>query len=418
MSTRCRPLAAFALLAAVLATNGCGGGGSTTKPAATTRTPARLPIAADARPEPGGPNRAGGVVVAWVGRTPITHAALESRIAIEVRSEESSAAVPVPPAFSACIAQLAAAASGANSSAAQLRGRCRRRYRTLLSKVLGSLIAADRVIDQAAAEGVGPTDRQVRERVEHLKASQFGSETGFAAFLARSGENVPDLLFNIKEQMANAAIFNRLRDSTAHVTPAIVASYYAGHRREYAVAEKRDLGIVHTKSAAVARRIKRELKAGASFEAVRAGLSDTQPVRAKQGLVAALEPHYYAERELNDAIFAAPVRRVRGPVRVDVFPPGTRFPKARGDIQDVDGYYVFEVFHASRAYVKPLSQVKRELAQALPEIRFKAAVRTYVRRYRATWLSRTSCAPGYVVRKCRQFEPKRGEAPEDPYTLS
>jgi foldase protein PrsA len=415
MVTRIRAMAALTLAATPLAVTGCGGGVSTTAHAARTQT--RIPIAADARPEPGGTNQSGGVV-AWVGHTPVARSALESRIAIEVHSEESSGAVPVPPAFSACVAQLAAGASDAESSATQLRGRCRQRYQTLLGKVLGSLIAADRVIDQAAAEGVGPTNQQVRRRVEYLKASQFGSEAGFKAFLARSGENVPDLLFNIEEQMANAAVFSRLRDATAHVTPAIVASYYADHRREYAVAEQRDLGIVRTKSAAVARRIKRALETGASFEGVRAGLSDAQPVGAEHGLVDGLEPHYYAERRLNDAIFAAPVREVRGPVRLAIFPPSTRFPTASGDIQDVDGYYVFEVFRIHRAYVKQLAQVDAELKRALPGIRFKKAVRAYVRAYRTRWLARTNCAEAYVVRKCRQFRRKHSEAPEDPYTLS
>src|ERR1700722_1187752 len=120
MISRRRAVAALTVAGTLLAVTGCGGGGSTTTHAARTQT--RIPIAGAVRPEPGGADQSGGVV-AWVGHTPVTRSALEHRIAIEVHSEESGAAVPVPPAFSACVAQLATGASGAGRSAAELRAR-------------------------------------------------------------------------------------------------------------------------------------------------------------------------------------------------------------------------------------------------------------------------------------------------------
>jgi foldase protein PrsA len=419
MGTRFRLLASAVTATTLLAWSGCGSHDAdpkSTSQSHTSHPPTSLPIDPNAKPQPGGADQSG-PVVAWVGHTPITRAALLSRMEIEARTEEEPAVVPVPPAYTACVARLAVAAPVASSSSGQLVSRCRRRYQSLLSRVLGTLIAFERLIHQAAKEGVKPTDQQIRQRLEVLKAEQFGSEAAFKAFLAQSGENVPDLLFNIEEELANTAVRNKIREHTQRVSPATAASYYAAHKRKFFVPEQRDLGIIRTKTAAVAKRVKHELDMGASFESVAKGLPNTQSVGTKNGLLTGLEPGVYAERKLNDAILSAPLHKLRGPVKLSLF-SGVHFPKPRGDIQDVDGYYIFEVFEIRPAHLTPLAQVKTGLEQTLPRVFEKQAVAAYVKRYRASWIPLTNCKPEYVVRKCRQFTRKPGEQPEDAYTFN
>jgi PPIC-type PPIASE domain len=422
MDFRLRLVACSALATITIMGNGCGD--ATRKPDArsvheahTSKAPRSLPIDPDAKPQPGGVDQSG-PVVARIGHIPITNAALQSRMEIEARTEEEPAVVPVPPAYTACVARLAVAASVAGDSPGRLLNRCKQRYHTLLTRVLGSLITSERVIAQAAKEGVGPTEHQIHQRLEQLKAVQFGSEAAFKAFLAKSGENVPDLLFTIEAQLANEAVFNKLRARTEHPTPGAVARYYSKHKHRFFVPEQRDLGIVRTKSSVVAHRIRRELEAGASFETVAKRLPNVQAVGVTHGLLTGLKPHVYAERNLNDAIFSAARHELVGPLKVSIFPVGTRFHKPRGDIQDVDGYYIFEVFKIRPAHTRSLAEVKADLTQNLPRVFFHEAVAAYTRRYRANWKSLTDCKVGYVVRKCRQFRPKSGEPAEDPYTLS
>jgi foldase protein PrsA len=421
---RHRSWIASALAIVLIAATGCGGGtpkkadtaSTTHDPPSTTQTQAvtSLPVDPSAHPEPGGSNQSGGVV-ARVGSIPITRSALESRMAIEVRSEEAPAILPVPPAFTDCIARLATGGSAAASSTAQLKDRCRERYQTLRNKVLDLLIAAERVIAQAAHEGTNLSDRVVRQRLEHLKAAQFGSEANFQTFLAKSGENIPDLLFNMKQQLASTAVFNNISASTQRATPAVVARFYATHKQEFLVEEQRDLGILRTKTVAAAMRVKHELRAGVSFASIAKSLQKPQPLNSEKGLLVGLKPHFYSEKKLSDAIFSAPLNKLSGPVRLNIF-PGAHFPKPT-DIQNIDGYYVFEVLEVRPAYMRPLSQVKKSLSETLPRLFHRQATAAFVKRYRASWKVRTDCAKGYVVPKCRQFKPKRGEPAEDPYTL-
>lgn len=394
---------------------GCAGSSSQeADPSAVTR----LPIDRTATPEPGGSTQSGGVVV-WVGTAAITKSALESRMAMEVRGEPPGQdIVPVPPAFAVCAARLdtvARSTPGNPPTTAQLKSQCRQRYQALLQKVLKTLISDEWVIGGAAEEGLEVPDEQVRQRLEHLKAVQFGSEAKFQKFLSQTGENIQDLLFNAKAELASDRIHQRINASAGTVTP---PRYYAEHKRQFEVAEQRDLGIVRTKSAATAKRVKTELQSGTSFASVAKRLAREQPVYTanSKGLLMSLEPHVFQEPTLNDAIFSAKPHVVSGPVRINLS-PGRHFRSLR-DIQNIDGYYIFEVKAVRRAHERSFGQVKAAITQQLPSILEKHALVSYVKAWRRRWLLKTDCRPGYLVRKCRQVRATKGEAAEDAYTLN
>jgi hypothetical protein len=88
------------------------------------------------------------------------------------------------------------------------------------------------------------------------------------------------------------------------------------------------------------------------------------------------------------------------------------------DIENVNGYYVFKVTNVKKSHKNTLAEVKAAIAPQLPNLLYQQAVGTFVKHYRAKWIARTNCRPGYVVRKCRQFKRSPGETPEDPYTIN
>jgi hypothetical protein len=355
-------------------------------------------------------------VVARVGGFVVARSQLFARIAMEAQFVKQPA--PVPPSFAGCVSRLAAAAVGtAKAGVGVLRERCGVLYGELLPQTLGPLISAGWLIGGAKEMGIVVSDLEARHNLEHDKAVQFPTAAKFKKFLADTGENVPDLLFTTKAQIAENRIRERVYARVGPLTPARVAAYYQQHRASFAVREQRDMWFVRTHSAAKARVMQKELESGVGFATVaKRYASEQPPYTAGAALLHGLEPHVFREPSLNAAIFSAKPGVVTGPVRLDLH-PGFDF-RSQLDIENIDGYYFFEIVARRRAYQKTLAQVKAALAAELPGILDKQAIRAYVAAWRAKWRAKTTCAPGYVIRKCREYKPKPGETPEDPYTLN
>jgi hypothetical protein len=72
----------------------------------------------------------------------------------------------------------------------------------------------------------------------------------------------------------------------------------------------------------------------------------------------------------------------------------------------------FQVTHVVPGVVQPLASVQGAIARQLASDRQRRELPRLVAAWRAKWIARTDCRPGYVVQKCRQY---RGpKAPEDP----
>jgi hypothetical protein len=92
--------------------------------------------------------------------------------------------------------------------------------------VLDSLISAYWTFGGALEEGISVTDSRVRGELEAAKGRPFRSEQAFRAFLAETGENIPDLLFNLKEQVLSGALRGKIEAQVGDIGPARVARYY------------------------------------------------------------------------------------------------------------------------------------------------------------------------------------------------
>jgi hypothetical protein len=411
----------LAVALVVLGVAGCGGSSRKSDPAGG----AFVAVAQSVRPLPGGV-AGSGPVVAVVGDVRIYKSQFDSRLAMEVRGEaEGTQFSPVPPDYTVCVSRLSAVAkpvNGVSPSAEALRARCREDYRVVVRKVMAPLISGQWVLGEAAAEGVAPTEAQVKARFETLHRRQFGTEARFQAYLRSTGENVSDIMFSLEEQMAAQSIFDRVHAPVSSaVSDAMVARYYQEHQSLFELNEKRDLGLIRTLSAAKAAAVKRELESGVSFAAVARKYAKEQPVYTfGRGLIFALKPHVFGEPALNDAIFTARQGVVGGPVHLHIT-RGLNSPEPNvvRKVQRVNGYYVFRVNKITLASHKTLAQAKATIARQLPTILSKQAVAAFVRGWRERWIAKTTCQGEYVVRGCREFiRPEPGERALDLYTLN
>jgi hypothetical protein len=291
------------------------------------------------------------------------------------------------------------------------------------------MISGQWVIREAAAEGVGPTEAQVKEKFEYYSGREFRTEARLRAYLAASGENLSDMLFNLDEGLAAQTLFAKIKAPIGTITDAMVAHYYSENQKTaYTLNERRDLGLIRTTSEAEALRVKRELQAGVTFATVAKRLKSLQPPYAfGQGLIFGLKPHVYSEPELNDPIFSAKQGVVVGPLKVDVSREfhNSRDPAVLKKVQQIDGYYVIRVNKIVLPSKVPLAQVKTAIAHRLPTVLYKQAVAAFVKTWRARWVAQTSCHGEFIISRCRQFSPGRfsgglepGERPWDLYTLN
>jgi foldase protein PrsA len=405
----------------VLACAGCG----SSKPS-RPRDPGFAAIDAKidaASPEPGGPVQSGGVV-ARTGNAVITSSALESRLAMEAREQPSALdeGVPVPPAFTGCVAHMAApyrssGGAGGVPPSGMLRAKCASLYKSMLARVLGALIADEWVIGAAHEEGFYLSNAEGRRELKKAMVRAFATGIKAREYIAGSGENMYDMLFNQEADLLAGKIRAKVDALLRPVTPARVAGYYKQNKQAYTVKEARDLYMVRTKSTATARQVKRELAAGkVGFATVAERLIHEQPPYTREGYLPDLQIDAFKEGNLNHAIFTAKPHVVEGPVSLDVGPHfDFRSPQ---DIQDINGYYIFEVVKVMPSRLTPFSQVKASLSEQLNLTERRQAIAAYIKRWRARWRAMTDCSPGFVVRECRQFVPSVGEAPEDAYTLN
>jgi len=97
------------------------------------------------------------------------------------------------------------------------------------------------------------------------------------------------------------------------------------------------------------------------------------------------------EQALNNAIFAAPLNKLLGPVQ-------TPF-----------GFYVFEVTKVTPATQQPLSKVSAAIKQQLISTNQQAALTKFIAAFTKRWTAQTNCRAGFVVMDCKSYKaPKTG----------
>jgi hypothetical protein len=142
--------------------------------------------------------------VAGVGT--VTRGAVEHWIPIEARLAYSvvpkrpvpDGVVPVPPAYTACIAYLMThgqklVETGPKPTTAQLKSKCAQQYQQLKQTVLGLLITWDWTIGTGAAAGMKASDAEVRQRLESIAKNDLVG-VPFNRYLQYTGQTLADML--------------------------------------------------------------------------------------------------------------------------------------------------------------------------------------------------------------------------------
>jgi foldase protein PrsA len=228
---------------------------------------------------------------------------------------------------------------------------------------------------EAAERGIVVTDETVAEEFRAQRRSAFPDRRSFRRFLRQSRQTIADLLFRIRLDLLSSAIRDQVLAGVTVSDEAVEAEL--AERGNIRVPERRDVRLVLTARRSSAVSAKRELLAGASWRSVARRYSIDDASSRSGGRVPSVT-RGTLEPRLARAIFRARKGRVVGPVR-------TQF-----------GYYVVRVTRVHPGRVLSDARMRTLLRQELLIEAQQKELDRFARAFRATWRSRTVCAPAYA----------------------
>src|SRR4051794_1685845 len=299
----------------------------------------------------------------------------------------AQANVPVPPDFTACIAEKKKSApkpakGQPTPTDATYKAQCKQQYDGLRDQVLQFLISAQWILGEAADKGVKVTDKEVQTEYDKTKKQSFPKPADFDKFLKSSGMTIDDLKFRVKLQTLSDKLRTQVTKGKDKVTDAQIQAYYDKNKSRFAQPERRDLRIVLTKTKAKADEALAALKSGQSFKDVAKKYSIDQASKNQGGVLLAVAKGQQ-EKALDDAVFKAPKGKIQGPVK-------TQF-----------GYYVFDVSKVTPASQQTLAQASPTIKQLLQSQNQQKSLDDFVKDFQKRWKDKTDCRSGFVTQDCK-----------------
>lgn len=259
-------------------------------------------------------------------------------------------------------------------------------------QALDFVISSQWRLGEAGENGIELSPPEVARQVASATRASFpNGPTEMREFLKATGTSASDLRSEASAELAVAKLRQMLARKELPITQAQVAAYYAHNKQRFLIPERRELYIMALKSPAAVQAMRRKVAAGERLASV-----------AKHQSIE-LSPFIYGPSRGEDAVLARAIHLasphvLTGPVRV----------------HSID-YYLFEVLSVTPARQQTLAQTRGSITHQLTTEQQKRTLAAFLTRWRQKWIARTSCSPGWVVQKCRQYSGPR--TPEDPATL-
>jgi foldase protein PrsA len=300
---------------------------------------------------------------------------------------QAGAAVPKPPAYTACIAQKRKttpkpAKGQPKVTDAQLKTQCKQEYAALRDQVLQLLVSFQWIEGEAKLQNVKVTDAEIKKAFDKQKKQAFPKDADFQKFLKDSGQTEADIIKRVRLDTLSNKIRDKVTKGKDKVSDAEISNYYTKNKARFAQPERRDLLIVLTKTQAKAAQARKALEGGQAFKTVAKKFSIDQASKAQGGKLPSVAKGQQ-EKALDTAIFAAKKSKLTGPVK-------TQF-----------GFYVFKVTKITKASQQTLAQAKVTIKQTLASQNQQKALDKFVKAFRKRWKAKTDCREGYRTQDCK-----------------
>ena len=342
-----------------------------------------------------GGNSIPGNAVAKVGDTAITKDTFNHWMKVAAISSAGStgatpatASVPDAPNFTNCIADKKKTApkpakGQPKPTDATFKSQCQQEYDGLKDQVLQFLINSKWIEGEAADQGVKVSDAEVNKQFESTKKQSFPKPADFTKFLKTSGMTLDDIKYRVRIDAISTALRKKITAGKDKVTDQQISDYYNKNKARFAQPERRDLKIVLTKTPAKANQAKAALRSGQSWKAVAKKFSTDQATKNQGGVLLA-QAKGTLEKPLENAVFAAKVGGIHGPVKTKL-----------------GGYYIFTVTKITPFKQQPLAQAKGTIKPLLATQGQQKALESFVKDFQKKWKDKTNCRAGFVTSVCK-----------------
>jgi foldase protein PrsA len=301
------------------------------------------------------------------------------------QAQGGQTAAPDPPDFKKCVAakKKQPVPKGQDQPTdAQLKKQCQQQYNQLKTEVMQFLIQSEWVQQEAEAQGVKVSNKEIKSSFEQQKKQAFPNDKAYRQFLESSGMTEADILFRVKLDQLQQKLTQKVTKDSKKVSDADVREYYEKNKQRFAQPERRDLLVVLTKTKAKAEQAKKALEDGQSWKQVVKKYSIDEASKAQGGKLPAVSKGQN-EKAFDDAIFSASKGEIEGPVK-------TQF-----------GWYVFEVQKVTPASQQSLEESRETIKNLLRSQGQQKALDTFIKNFREDYKDDTDCADDYRVAECK-----------------
>ena len=333
--------------------------------------------------------------VAKVGDESITRSDFDHWMTVFAKSTASqgqaqggtatTATVPDPPDYAACIKAKRDAAAKTKSKArptdTQLKRQCSSEYTSLRDQALGLLIASEWLEGEAGDQGIKVTPAEVSKAIDDQRKEQYPKEEDFQKALKDAGFSMEDLRFQTRLQQLQEKLVKKISDGVKDPSAKQISDYYEKNKDQFGQPESRDVRIVLAKNEDTANQAKNAIEDGDSWTEVAKKYSTDEGSKNEGGKLTVTKGNQ--EPAFDDAVFAADQDELIGPIK-------TQF-----------GYYVVQISKINKGSQQTLKQATETIKQVLSQEAEQKAVAEFSEDYRKKWTEETNCRDGFEIQGCK-----------------
>jgi parvulin-like peptidyl-prolyl isomerase len=273
-----------------------------------------------------------------------------------------------------------------------------KQYDELKETTVGSLLETIWIQGLAAEEGITVTEKEVQDELKKLKEQNFKTTAEFEKFLKTSHYTTQDVNERVKIQILSTKIQEQLGENAGEPSKGEIEEYYEEAKADqFTTPPTRDARILIAKTKKDGDAAKAALLKDNSPESWKEVVKkDSETPSPNGGLQPGVTEEQYAG-EVGEAIFAAPVGEVGGPIKYAT-----------------SGYIVFQVEKKNPEKVQPLGEAEAQIKSQLQQQQQEEVFGKFVSNFQGLWRSRTFCASDFTVEKCSNFKADAHSAEADP----
>jgi len=250
-------------------------------------------------------------------------------------------------------------------------------YKALQTQAMQYLVQQAKYRQKADDLDVKVSDKEIDARLKQVKQQYFGgSEEQYKKNLKTQGLTDEQVRAEIENQLISEKIYDKVTEDVK-VSDADIAAYYNDHKKDYKVAQSRDVRHILVGPKALATKLRAQLANGGSWAALAKKYSKDPSSKDTGGKLTVRKGETVPE--FDKTAFSLKKNQISQPVKTQY------------------GYHIIEALSDVKpAGTTPLKDVKEQIRQQLLQEKRQAAIRTWSKDVDKDFESKTHYQVGYA----------------------